>query len=184
METERNVPLGRDEWIAAAHVAFLEGGIEAIKVDRLAKALKVTRGSFYWHFENAADLMRGVLELWREQQTEIVIAQNEQAGGGARERLNRLLESCARDDGRLEMGIRLWMTRNTAARDIVAKVDERRIGYLADLLSEIGKDEPTAAGLAQVAYAAWLGEYSGAIPHKVEDRIVNMEVLFRLLVNT
>lgn len=183
MEPANEPRLSRDQWIATAYAAFQEGGIDAVKADRLAKSLGVTRGSFYWHFKNVADLMRDVLELWRNQQTETVIQQNERAGGDAASRLLRLLETCARDDGRFEIGIRLWMARDRHASALVGEVDARRTAYLAELLAETGLDEAKAVQLAPVAYAAWLGEYSGAITRTVEDRVENMRVLFALLIN-
>jgi len=183
METANDTRLGRDRWIAAAYAAFQDGGIEAVKADRLAKALGVTRGSFYWHFKNVADLMHGVLHLWQDQQTETVIARNERAGGHARDRLRRLLETCAQDDGRFEIGIRAWMAKDQRARSVVAQADERRTAYLADLLVETGLDGARASRLAPVAYASWLGEYSGATLRSREDRVTNMRVLFDLLVD-
>ena len=37
----------RDDWISAALAALAEGGIEAVKVERLAARLGVSKGSFY-----------------------------------------------------------------------------------------------------------------------------------------
>ena len=43
-------------WVEAAFDALAEGGIEAVRIDPLAKQLGVTRGSFYWHFTDRAAL--------------------------------------------------------------------------------------------------------------------------------
>ncbi|MGP1397705.1 MAG: TetR/AcrR family transcriptional regulator [Inquilinaceae bacterium] len=182
MERNARESLGRKDWIAAAYEAFEINGIEAVKVDPLSKRLGVTRGSFYWHFRNLAELMQAVLEAWRDRQTETVIAQNEEAGGDPRDRLRRLLETCARDDGRFEVGIRLWMVKNAGARAVVVDVDRRRTAYIATLLAQIGLSETAAERLAPVAYSAWLGEYSGATTRDVEERVRDMGVLFDLLV--
>ncbi|MEL7090070.1 MAG: TetR family transcriptional regulator, partial [Planctomycetota bacterium] len=37
--------------------ALISGGVEAVRIMRLATALSVTRGSFYWHFEDRDDLL-------------------------------------------------------------------------------------------------------------------------------
>lgn len=182
MERDTRESLGRKDWITAAYEVFETKGVEAVKVDPLSKGLGVTRGSFYWHFKNLAELMQAVLETWRDRQTDAVIAQNEDAGGDPSDRLRRLLEACARDDGRFEVGIRLWMVKNADARAVVVDVDRRRTAYIATLLAQIGLSETEAKRLAPVAYSAWLGEYSGAITREVEDRVRNMGVLFDLLV--
>ncbi|MDD7972684.1 TetR/AcrR family transcriptional regulator [Roseinatronobacter alkalisoli] len=56
--------LGREDWIAAAWEALSEGSADTIKVDRLARRIGVTRGSFYWHFRNREDLIDAVVEYW------------------------------------------------------------------------------------------------------------------------
>ena len=42
----------RSTWIDAGLAALASGGPDAVRVDLLAKTLGVTRGGFYWHFEN------------------------------------------------------------------------------------------------------------------------------------
>ena len=49
-------------WIEAAFDALADGGIEAVRVDPLAKRLGVTRGSFYWHFTDRAALHQAMLK--------------------------------------------------------------------------------------------------------------------------
>jgi len=56
--------LAREDWLAAARTEFVARGIHEVKIDRLAKQLKVTRGSFYWHFDALKDLHEALLEDW------------------------------------------------------------------------------------------------------------------------
>src|SRR5690606_38879450 len=42
--------LSREAWIAAARKVLERRGIAEVKIDRLARQFKVTRGSFYFHF--------------------------------------------------------------------------------------------------------------------------------------
>ena len=60
-------------WIAAATDVLIDRGIDALRVDVLAKALDVTRGSFYWHFKDREALLVAVLNAWRDAATEQVI---------------------------------------------------------------------------------------------------------------
>ena len=182
MVQNKHETLRREDWVAAGYEAFESGGIKAVKADRLARKLGVTRGSFYWHFKNIADLMEAILSRWKEQQTDAVIAANEEASGTAKERLLRLLKVCAQDEGHFEKGIRHWMTEDAGARAIVAEVDRQRTNYLQALLIEVGRTKTEASRLGPVAYAAWLGEYTGAVIRPRKDRIRNMDVLFELLI--
>jgi len=53
--------LTRDDWIDNARKVLVASGIEEVKVDRLARRMRVTRGSFYWHFEHRKDLLDALL---------------------------------------------------------------------------------------------------------------------------
>ena len=54
--------LGRATWIKAALDILAGKGLDGIRVEVLAKRLKVTKGSFYWHFKDRRDLLDAVLE--------------------------------------------------------------------------------------------------------------------------
>ncbi len=67
--------LSRRDWVVAALAALSQGGVAAVKVDRLATRLKVTRGSFYWHFKAHADLLGAMLDFWENELTGDLIGQ-------------------------------------------------------------------------------------------------------------
>src|SRR5687768_2806827 len=56
--------LTRDDWVAAARTTLVDRGIDGVKVDGLARKLRVTRGSFYWHFQHRRDLLDALLADW------------------------------------------------------------------------------------------------------------------------
>ena len=176
--------LGPDAWVDAAYDTFQTGGIKAVRVDPLSKTLGVTRGSFYWHFEDRDALLRAILKRWSDEQTEQVIDANEAQGGDASARLLRLLKTCASDDGRLEMGVRDWATDDAVARQETLRIDERRIAYMTELAIEAGLSPATARARSSVAYAAWLGSYVGVITASKESRLADMEQLFQMMMAT
>ena len=57
--------LSREAWIAAARKVLEKRGIAEVKIDRLARQLKVTRGSVYFHFSSLQDLHDGLLQEWQ-----------------------------------------------------------------------------------------------------------------------
>src|SRR5580704_7351182 len=59
--------LNRDDWLKAARMALLKGGVEAVRVEKLARDLKVTKGSFYWHFTDREELLEVLLREWEEE---------------------------------------------------------------------------------------------------------------------
>lgn len=181
MEDAEPGHLSRTDWIKEAYSLFEAKGVNAISIGPLSRKLGVTRGSFYWHFKDRADLLRAILDRWHDLHTEGAIEQNELQGGNPELRLLRLFETCATDDGALEMGIRAWASENATAREAVQIVDARRIEYIATLLVQFGIEQAEARLRARVAYSAWLGEYSGAVPSSHQQRLDNIRVLHRLI---
>ena len=64
---ERN-QLQRFDWLQQALEIFVAEGIDAIRITRLADDLDVTRGSFYWHFQNRDDLIESLVSLLERQE--------------------------------------------------------------------------------------------------------------------
>ena len=63
--TAEGARLTRDNWLDEAFKAVVAGGFENVKVLAIAEKLGVTRGSFYWHFSDHADLIDSLLMRWK-----------------------------------------------------------------------------------------------------------------------
>jgi AcrR family transcriptional regulator len=137
------VSLTPDQWVAAATELLVDNGIDAVRVDVVAKILKVTRGSFYWHFKDRDDLLRSLLERWRKATTEQIIERFESHHGQPVDLLRELISlpfrgrSAARA-ARIELAIRAWARRDSVARQAVDEVDSRRLSYIAQCFSALG----------------------------------------------
>jgi CubicO group peptidase (beta-lactamase class C family) len=57
----------RNDWLRAARLALLHRGPEGVRVEPLARALGVTKGSFYWHFRDRRDLREALIREWEEE---------------------------------------------------------------------------------------------------------------------
>ncbi len=73
----------RGTWIDAGLEALAAGGPDAVRVDLLAKALEVTRGGFYHHFESRGVFLDALLEEWEHRSTDEVLDRVEAEGGDA-----------------------------------------------------------------------------------------------------
>jgi AcrR family transcriptional regulator len=132
-----------EQWVEAATELLVDNGIDAVRVDVVAKILKVTRGSFYWHFRDRDDLLRGVLETWRKATTEQIIERFERHRDAPEELFKELISlpfrgrSAARA-ARIELAIRAWARRDDMARHAVDEVDSRRVSYISQCFSALG----------------------------------------------
>src|ERR1700753_2853535 len=62
--------IGRQGWLDAARAILIREGIAGVKVDRVARRLKVTRGGFYWFFDSHKQLLDALLADWEERNTD------------------------------------------------------------------------------------------------------------------
>lgn len=70
---EKSRPLSRDRWLEMALQTLSESGHNKFSLDALIKGMPVSKGSFYWHFENRADFLMALVEHWDRHETQIVI---------------------------------------------------------------------------------------------------------------
>lgn len=156
-------PLTPETWVDAATEVLVHQGIDHVRVDVLATQLGVTRGSFYWHFRDREDLLRRVLQAWRERATEQLTARLEQAATDPRAQLRDVISlpfrgRAAARAARIELAIRGWARRDAMARQAVDEADASRIGYIAQVFSALGFPIAEARSRAFLAYSYVVGE--------------------------
>ncbi|MFT3953710.1 MAG: helix-turn-helix domain-containing protein [Piscinibacter sp.] len=152
-----------ETWIAAATEVLIDRGIDAVRVDVLAKALDVTRGSFYWHFKDREALLVAVLHAWRDGATEQVIERFEGQQADPQALIGELISlpfrgRAAQRAARVELAIRAWARRDALARQAVDEVDARRLSYIAQCFSALGFPIAEARARAFILYAYEVAE--------------------------
>lgn len=161
--------LTAQDWADAALAAMGEGGLAAVAVEPLAARLGTTKGSFYWHFANRDALIEAALERWAELGTEGVITEVE-AEPDPGERLRRLLLNATRQaaEDPLEVSLLANASQPRVAAAL-ARVTDRRIGYVASLFVELGFPEDEARRRGLLAYSAYLGhtQLAHAVPQSL-----------------
>lgn len=160
MATKRRRSLNRSDWLAAALRALERGGMEAVRVLPLSAALGATRGSFYWHFEDRAELLALLLEYWDREFTDSVLAHVRSAPGGPEKRLRALLEDVLlRRKGRYDPAIRAWAHQDRGVAAFVRRVDRKRLAFTEGLFREMGFDAAEARARARLAVAYLEGDH-------------------------
>src|SRR5213083_1311057 len=80
----------RASWIDEGLLALAVGGPDAVRIESLAEALGVTKGGFYWHFDDRRALLEEMLDAWERMVIDEAIERVESDGGDARTKLERL----------------------------------------------------------------------------------------------
>ena len=155
--------LGPIDWIKASFRALTEHGPEAVRVEKLARELGVTKGSFYWHFADLPALQTAMLEHWRDVATETIIHRSEESDAPIATILENLLMEAvsnpATDYGgpQAESAIRGWARSHTTAAETVRQVDRRRLGFLERKLKATGVKPRAAKQCAALYYSTLIG---------------------------
>ena len=122
----------------------------------MAKAMGVSRGSFYWHFADIAAFHAAILARWHEVAAEQIIA-NVEAASKNENPLALLLRRVFGERLMLERAVRTWASVDPAARAAVQAIDRRRLSYVEGLLAQSGLSAEIARARAQILYWAFLG---------------------------
>jgi AcrR family transcriptional regulator len=151
-----NDQLSAKDWLDQGLKALASRGFTALKAEPLAKAMGVSRGSFYWHFADIAAFHAAILARWHEVAAEQIIA-NVEAASNDENPLARLLRRVFGERLMLERAVRTWASVDPAARAAVQAIDRRRLGYVEGLLMQSGLSAEIARTRAQILYWAFLG---------------------------
>ena len=162
----------RQAWIQEGLRTLASGGPDAVRVERLAQALDVSKGGFYWHFENRGALLEATLDEWERLMIDEVIDQIERAGGDARAKLHRLsaLAGSRRELVRVELAIRDWGRRDKAVARRLRRLDNRRMNFLRPLFGEICADHREVEVRALLLLALWIANPLIAAEHGAHSR--------------
>jgi AcrR family transcriptional regulator len=148
--------LSAKDWLDQGLRTLAHSGFTALKAEPLAKAMGVSRGSFYWHFADIGAFHAAILKHWREVAAEQIIA-NLEAASDNDNPLLLLLRQAFGAKLVLEKAVRTWATVDPAARAAVQAIDRRRLDYVESLLRASGFSPGIARARAQILYWAFVG---------------------------
>ena len=157
--------LTRDDWLDAAFRAVVDGGFDKVRVLVLADALGVTRGSFYWHFADRAELVSALLARWQAREVAANRTMAAASSPDARADLEHLLENALVHAGadlenmRFELALRGQGRRDLAVATMLAEVDAQRMALFTEKFLRYTGDEAKSSDLAVLFYLAIAGSY-------------------------
>ncbi|OMH30273.1 TetR/AcrR family transcriptional regulator [Motiliproteus sp. MSK22-1] len=163
-----NVKIKREAWIHEALSVLADGGVDSIKIEALAKRLKVTKGGFYWHFKTRNELLEEMLDYWQSGRIG-AIHQQVESGKTAIETLQDLLDlytDHTNPRGKaIELAVRDWARKSPQAAATVQLVDNERLATVTGLFSRLSLAEEEAFSRAYLFYSYVFGQsllnYSG-----------------------
>jgi AcrR family transcriptional regulator len=162
----------RSRWIEEGLRALAADGPDAVRIEPLAQALGVTKGGFYWHFDDRRALLDEMLDTWERTSIDEVIERVESEDVDARVKLRRLFALASHSKGLLktDLAVRDWSRRDEAVAERLRRVDNRRMEYLRSLFGAFCPDEDDVEVRCLLAFSLWIGPHFIAADHGARSR--------------
>lgn len=170
------------DWLERGLELLAREGLNAVTIDAMCRNLGVTKGSFYHHFANREAFLKGLLHHWEEQYTMAFITYSA-AGKTPQEQMERLMKVVVRNHDDSEVAIRVWAQSDPVARTYQARVDQKRVAYLAQLLKAMRMNPAEARTRAQMLYTMMVGAQT-VVPALTRDELRAMYSQLETLTST
>lgn len=149
-----------EAWLEAAYELLLESGVDAVKVQPLAKRLGLSRTSFYWFFEDRDALLAALIARWRDKNTGALLRQSQAYAENIIEAVLNIFD-CWIDpqlfDSRFEFSVRSWAIQSQDILNEVREADRLRIDALSAMFVRFGYHPTTADVRARTTYLVQIG---------------------------
>lgn len=165
-----------------------EGGVGAVRIDRLAERLGLSTGSFYHHFQGAAGFKKELLAHLEDVQTagfagavadtEVVPDDGVQTSADLIGRLAATRTEFRRP--RLEAALRAWSLTDPDAARTQAAIDEGRLETIRSVWRHVTPDEEEVRLAALLPYVVAIGASAIMPPlgdddlHRLYEMIISL----------
>lgn len=131
--------LDRDQWLAHGLEVLAAEGSAGLSLNNMIEQFHVTKGSFYWHFENQADFQSALIDYWHEEENLAIGATAYAAGDGAEERLRELMQLViVEDHNRFDAVLSVLAIQNPSLKPKLHAAYEFRINWVRKRFQELG----------------------------------------------
>ncbi|MFD1148732.1 TetR family transcriptional regulator [Saccharothrix hoggarensis] len=162
----------REMWVEEGLRALAAGGVDAVRVEALAKALGVTKGGFYGYFADRGALLTEMLDVWERESTDDVLERIERESDDVLDRV-RLAGQLTFSGDRLlpiDLAIRDWARRDPEVAERLRRVDNRRMQLLRDAIGTFCADPDEVEARSLLAFCMAIGSHFLAADHPGRSR--------------
>lgn len=157
----------REMWVGEGLRALAAGGVDAVRVETLAKALGVTKGGFYGYFAHRDELLTQMLDSWEQASIGDVLERIAQEDGSLLDKA-RLAGQLTFSDDRvlpIDLAVREWARRDEVVADRLRRVDNQRMQLLREAISTVFSDPEEVEAHCLLAFCMAIGIHLFAADH-------------------
>lgn len=167
----------RELWLQEAKRAFVETGLDAVKIQPLATRLNLSRTSFYWFFKDRQSLLTALLEDWDAKNTGAFVTACAAYAETIAEAILTLIAVFHDEDlfePQLDFAIRGWAHRSEAVMARVNAADERRLDVIQAMFERFGFERAEAEVRARTVYLVQIGYISMQVREDPRTRLARV----------
>lgn len=167
----------REVWLGAAREAFIDSGIDAVKIQPLASRLGLSRTSFYWFFEDREALLQALLDDWEETNTKCLVLATEAYAETIAEAGLAVIGVFLPGGGfepRLDLAVRGWAHQSDAVATTVNATDDLRLSAIRAMFGRFGFDPDEADVRARTMYLVQIGYISLQVQEDIPLRLARV----------
>lgn len=161
-------------WLDAAFETLLESGIDSVRIQPLAKRLKLSRTSFYWFFKDRESLLEALIARWREKNTQGLVYQTEAYAENIVEAMLNVFDCWLNPDlfdSPLEFAMRSWALQSAPVVSEIEAADATRIEALTRMFQRYGYDSLAANVRGRTIYLTQIGYISMKTQEPIKVRM-------------
>ncbi|MCR8549809.1 TetR/AcrR family transcriptional regulator [Salipiger sp. P9] len=167
----------RELWLEAAKQAFVDGGLEAVKIQPLGARLNLSRTSFYWFFKDRGALLDALLAHWEAQNTGAIVTACAAYAETLPEAVLSLIGAFLDETGfepRFDFAVRGWAHGDAGVAAQVQAADEARLAAIREMFRRFGVTEAEADVRARTVYLTQMGYISMQVRETLETRLLRV----------
>lgn len=173
----------RMDWLRAAKTMLVNSGIDGVKVDLIARKMRITRGSFYWHFKSRQDLLDELLADWRQRNMDGVSGLIERSESGSPSFVDCIRFWISQEDDvfTFDMAMRVWGRQSPSVAQVINEVDDAWINLLTSMFRVRGFDDERSFARARIVYFHQMGYYTLYLRESIEQRVAMIPLYSEIL---
>lgn len=153
----------QEGWLEAAYAALIESGVDSVKIQPLAKKLKLSRTSFYWFFKDREEMLDALVARWRDKNTGNLVKQSEAYAESLAEAMLNVFDCWLNNDlfdSQFEFAVRSWALQSDVILEEVRRADQARVEALGQMFMRFGYEAAPADVRARTTYLVQIGYIS------------------------
>ncbi|MEU1283423.1 helix-turn-helix domain-containing protein [Kitasatospora sp. NPDC005856] len=167
----------REKWVEEGLRTLASGGVDAVRVEALAKSLGVTKGGFYGYFADRDALLTEMLDTWEREATDEVLDRIAHEDGDTRDKARLAGQLTFSERLRpIDLAVRDWARRDRTVAERLRRVDNTRMALLREAIGTVCTDPDEIEARSLLAFCVAIGNHFLAADHPGRTRA---EVLAR-----